>query len=133
MFSITPFGKREFKNVFDLVDNLFDVNYKNNFKLDVKEEDDKFIVFAELPGITKDQVSISYDSDILSISYNVVKEENKEEEGYIHKERIYNEGIRRIKLSNVDSENIKAKLENGILEVSLLKQTPKQKKLIEIE
>lgn len=131
MYKIVP--SKEMKNVFDLVDSFFDLSEDRTFKLDVKEDDNKYTVIAEMPGVDKNNIKIDYHNDVLDISFKEEKEEEKKEEGYIHKERYFTSGQRRIHLENVDPDNIKAKLENGLLEVEAYKQQEKSKRIITIE
>jgi len=90
--------------------------------LDMKEESDRFLVQAELPGMSKEDVTIEMDQETLRIT--AVKEQELEEkkEGYLRRERGSMRFFRQVRLpQNVDRDGIKAKMENGVLEVSLPK------------
>ena len=92
------------------------------------------MIEAEMPGIQKTDIKLSLDDGKLNIS--VVKEESKEEEekNYIHRERRCCSMSRNIFLADADAEGIKAKLEGGILRVSVPKKTQGDvSQMIEIE
>lgn len=102
-------------------------------KADVRETDDSYIVEAEVAGANKDDVSLVCEKGVLTITVN--KEENREEEknGYIRKERYTGSSSRRFLFEDIDDENIKATLDNGVLTVSLPKSEAKKQKHIEID
>jgi len=78
-----------------------------------------FVIEMAVPGLTKDQISISVDKDQLVISTDV---EHKLEEGesYTKNEFNYHKFDRRFNLGdNIDSSNIEAKFENGLLIITL--------------
>lgn len=104
--------------------------------LDVKEEADRFLVMAELPGMAKEDVSVEMGDDTLRISACKEQEIEEKEEGYLRKERGSMRFFRQVRLpENVDREKVKAKMENGVLEISLPKTQliGESKNRIEIE
>ncbi|KAF0542798.1 HSP20-like chaperone [Gigaspora margarita] len=90
--------------------------------LDVHEGDKEFVVNAELPGVTKEQINLDIHDGALCIS-GETKQDEKYNEGNTHiQERRYGAFSRTITLPrNVKTEEICAKFENGILEVKLPK------------
>ena len=106
----------------------------DTFKIDVQDNENEYMIEAEMPGIQKTDIKLSLDDGKLNIS--VVKEESKEEEekNYIHRERRCCSMSRNIFLADADAEGIKAKLEDGILRVSVPKKTQGDvSQMIEIE
>ncbi len=102
--------------------------------MDVKEEDDKIIVTTDVPGVDKKDVDISVRDDILEINAKCGKESDVEEEGYVRHERMYKSFHRAITLpSFVTEEGAKAKLEDGVLTLTLPKVQIEEKKKIMIE
>ncbi len=93
----------------------------HTFKVDVIDNENEYTVEAELPGIKKDEVDVTLNEGRLTISVN--REENNEEKtkNYIHKERRCSVMTRNIYLADSDSSGIKAKLENGVLNISVPK------------
>lgn len=88
--------------------------------VDVSEQDDNYVVTAELPGVKREDIEITVRGDLLELRGH--KREDKTEttgHSYVH-ERSYGQFMRRISLpSEVDSERCEAKLNNGVLELRL--------------
>lgn len=115
-----------------MVDDYFDESQSSvpspateNFKLDVKEKDDEYIVDAEFAGYNKEDIQINFNYNTLMISAFKKEEIIDENERYIHRERIFSSKERQIYLPNVAEGDIKASFENGILQVRI----PKAKEL----
>ena len=90
--------------------------------IEMFEEEDKFVVKAELPGMNEEDIDISVVGDTFTIKGERKAESEVKEENYHCCERSYGSFSRSIALpSNVDAENIEACYEDGILEVSLPK------------
>lgn len=108
---------------------------KDTFKIDVKEDEKEYMVEAELPGITKEDVNLSIEDGRLCISVNKEEvKEDKDEKNYIHRERRYTSMQRNVFLAEAADEGIKAKLEDGVLIITVPKKVHKDKsKAIEIE
>ena len=103
-------------------------------KADVKEKDDGYVVEAEMPGVKKEDVTLICEKDVLTISAKTSAEKTEEKENYVRKERFAGEARRSFVLENIDEENIAAKLEDGVLYVTLPKLKPeKSERKIEIE
>ena len=128
MYRLTPYRNRNLntRDVFDLFDDFFGdrkLNYVRDFRVDVREEKDKYIVEAELPGLTKKDLAIKFENDHLHIS--IEKEQETEEENddkkYIHKERHMFRSERSIYLEDVDPKKLNATLKDGILSIELMK------------
>ncbi len=102
--------------------------------LDISEDDNNYYIETDLPGFTKDQISIKVDKDVLIISASVEKEEEKSNKKYHKKERISRSCSRSINLpENVDVSQISAKYENGVLTLTLPKKEPEKSEKIEIK
>ncbi|HNU35107.1 MAG TPA: Hsp20/alpha crystallin family protein [Methanomassiliicoccales archaeon] len=104
--------------------------------VDLREEDERYLVQAELPGMTKEDVTIETDGDVLRMIASKEQEVEEKREGYIRRERGSMRFHRQMRLpGNVDRDKIKAKLENGVLEISLPKMTAEaeRKNKIEVE
>jgi HSP20 family protein len=102
--------------------------------IDVVETDKEVIATAEMPGLEKSDIKINLTEDRLEISAETKHEENKEEKGYIYRERRSGSYYRAISLpSPVDTDNSKASYENGVLEIKMPKMEIKKKKPLKIE
>ena len=104
------------------------------FRCDIQRLEDKVVVECELPGFKKEEIEISYEDKVLTVSAKKDEktEENKNENSYIIKERHTQSVSRSFIVENIDEENIKAKYEDGILVVTLNKKLPEKvdKKII---
>lgn len=101
------------------------------FKTDVMEKDGNYVLQAELPGFTKEDIHIDLKNDVLTISasHNEEKKEEDKETKYLRRERRESSYSRSFHVANVTPEDIAAKYENGVLEVTF----PKRDKLPEKE
>ena len=114
---------------FDSMDDFFaplaKVTGDYGFKMDVEDAGDAYVVSAELPGVTKDQVDVELNEGRLSIS--VDKKESDEEKGknYLHKESCEWSATRGVYLKDAATAGLSAKLEGGILTVNVPKQDEK--------
>lgn len=111
--------------------------YPNTTKiapLDISEDDKNYYIETDLPGFTKDQISIKIDKDLLTISATTEKQEEKETKKYHKKERVSKSCTRSISIpENVDVSAISAKYENGVLILTLPKKEPEKSSAIEIK
>ncbi|KAF0536077.1 HSP20-like chaperone [Gigaspora margarita] len=108
--------------------SLFRTNRNSWFPpLDFHEEEKEYIVNAELPGATKEQVNIDVREDDTLVISGETKKDEKYNEGNTHiQERRYGSFTRAISLPrNVKTNDITAKFQNGILEVKLPKDENK--------
>jgi HSP20 family protein len=94
------------------------------FKLDVKEQDDKYLVHAELPGMKKEDIHVQVDGSTVSISAERKQEkEVKEGERVLRSERYFGKVSRSFQLdSDVDEAKATAKFTDGVLELTLPKK-----------
>lgn len=93
-------------------------------KMDVKETDGQYLVKAEIPGVNKDDIHVTIEGNLVSISAEVKQEkETKEGERVISSERSYGMASRSFSLGvEVDKGNVKASYNNGVLELTLPKK-----------
>ena len=134
MFKLTNINspvKREGGFVDSFFDDLFDlpiIKTKNlSFKLDVKEDEKNYLIEADVPGIKKDEIKINYEDQTLTISVEREEEKNENKENYIHRERGYCSMQRALHLPNVDPKKIKAKLDDGVLKLTVEKSEVENK------
>ena len=95
-----------------------------HMKIDVSEEDKSYLVKAEIPGVSKDDIHVSVDGNQVSISAEVKKEkEEKEGQKILRSERYYGNVYRSFRLGQeVDQGAAKAKYADGVLELTLPKK-----------
>jgi len=95
-------------------------------KVDVRENDKEFVIHAELPGLTKDQVILELDKNVLTISGERKFEKKEEKEQFHRIERSYGKFQRSFAVpEGTDPTSIQATFNNGVLEVSLPKPEAK--------
>jgi HSP20 family protein len=110
----------------------FSRGYKNfglGMRTDIKELEDGYELSVDVPGYSKDDVSVKLEKGylVISASKNEEKEEKDEKTGYIHKERYEGRCSRSYFVGkDVKPEDIKAKLDSGVLKVSFPKVKPKK-------
>ncbi len=140
MFMPSIFSKDLFDDVFD--SRFFGYNSRNNdlMKTDVKETEDGYQLFVDLPGVKKEDLKAELKDGYLTIgaTTNQNNDEKDENGKYIRRERYTGTFSRSFYVGeNITQEEIKAKFENGtlILFVPKKEQTPQveQKKYISIE
>jgi HSP20 family protein len=88
--------------------------------IEVFEKGDKIVVRAEIPGISKEDVTIDVTDDALTIEGERRQESEDRGEGFYRSERSYGRFLRTIPLpEGVDTEKADAKFKDGVLEVTL--------------
>lgn len=95
-----------------------------SFRIDVTESDRSFVVQAELPGVTKDDIQVTIEGNQVTISAEVKREnERREGERALHVERYAGTLFRSFTLpTELDETASEARFENGILELKLAKR-----------
>jgi len=93
-------------------------------KTDIRETDNEYLMDVEMAGFDKKDISLKFESGYLTVS---AKKGEKDEDGvnYIRRERAYS-CSRSYYLGDVDEKLIKAKYNNGVLEVTVPKVQPEQ-------
>ena len=105
------------------------------FRVDVTENENAYTVHAEIPGVKKEDISISIDGDQVAISAEVKAEkEAKDGERVLRSERYYGKVYRAFQLGQpVDDNAAVAKYNDGILELTLPKKAAASAKRITIQ
>lgn len=102
--------------------------------VDIKEEADRFIVKADLPGVASKDIDVSMENGLLAIKGERQTESRDEREGYRCVERSYGSFYRRFSLpSSANPDKISAKLRDGVLEVVIAKKEGVQPRKISVE
>jgi HSP20 family protein len=97
-------------------------------RVDIVEEDDKIIITAEIPGLTKDQISVELVDGILRIKGEKREESEDKSKKYIYRELKHSSFCRSFVVGDhIDKETIGASFENGVLKVTLKKTVPTPK------
>lgn len=103
----------------------------------MREKEDNYEITAELPGIKKEDVTITLNKGILAIQAESRQEDKEEKNGkIIRQERRYGKFVRTFDLGNqVQDTDIKANFNSGVLRLNVPKVSPEsnQAKRIEIQ
>lgn len=131
MYTMMPFGRRN-----DSLMNLFDQMERNfwrdtgssfsSFPTDIKDEGTQFVLTAELPGFSKEDINLKLDNGVLTISaeHKDETEHKDEKENYLCRERHYGSYQRSFSVSGIQEDAITAAYDNGVLTLTLPKESP---------
>jgi HSP20 family protein len=90
--------------------------------IDIAENEDEYVVKAEVPGCKADDIDISVHGNMLTISGEKEAEEERKEKGYYHVERYSGSFRRNLHLATeVDPDKIEAACKDGVLTITLPK------------
>ena len=102
-------------------------------RVDVKEEKDRFVLYADLPGIDPDDIEVSMDKGILTIKGERRSESTQETDRYSRIERSYGSFHRRFALpDSADPEGIQAHGRHGVLEIVIPKRPESAPRRIQV-
>lgn len=101
--------------------------------MDLVETDADFVLRADLPGVTEDEVSIEVERDVLTISGERRTEHEAKQDGYHRIERSAGAFARSLTLpEGVDAEGVTAALADGVLEVHVPKPAQARPRRVQI-
>ncbi|MBE5808325.1 MAG: Hsp20/alpha crystallin family protein [Clostridiales bacterium] len=118
-----PFNGDFFRSFFgdDLANGL--LGAERPMKVDVCDEGDHYLLEADAPGLTRDDIKVSVENGVLTIAAETHSEENKEEQGkYVYRERRYGRTSRAFNLDGIDESGITAAFTDGVLKLELPKK-----------
>ena len=125
--------------LFRLVDSFFNGDAQGEETrswvppVDIQETGDAYLFHAELPGLTKEDIHITLENNVLRISGERKLEKDVKKESYHRVERTYGTFARTFTLpTQVDSEKVQAAFQNGILTISVPKAEMAKPRRIEI-
>jgi len=102
--------------------------------VEVKEEKEHFVLTAEVPGLSKEDLSVEVKNGVLTLSGEKKYEKREKQEGYFYSERSYGRFERSFNLGeNVSEEDVVAEYNNGLLKVALKKKQVKESRRIEVK
>ncbi len=131
MFELVPYGRRRnltFYNPFEeletMQNRLFGVNVVREFRTDIRDAGESYMLEAELPGFKKEDISVNIEGDTLTIRAER-NEENEEKDGkgnFVKRERCYGSFSRSFDMTGIRTEDVSAAYEDGILKLTLPKK-----------
>lgn len=135
--ALDPFSGME-----SLLDNFFSPvrlrDLENDLHMpstDIRDTKDAYEVTAELPGMKKEDIKVSMENGVLTISAeNKSESEEKKEGQLIRRERRYGKFLRRFSLGpDVQEDKIDAKFEDGVLKLTIHKAAQKSNEVKHID
>lgn len=101
--------------------------------VDIKEEENRFVIYADLPGVDPKDIEITMEQGVLTLRGERSEESKEEREGYKRVERMSGSFYRRFSLPDTaDAERIEAEGKNGVLEITLPKHEKVQPRKITV-
>jgi HSP20 family protein len=102
--------------------------------VDIKEEDDKYVFVADIPGVDPKNIEVTAENGTLTIKGEREEEKKEEKKNYKRVERSWGSFYRRFSLpDNVNTDKIEAKSKNGVLELSIPKTEKVKPKKIAVK
>lgn len=102
--------------------------------VDIREEDSQFVLHADLPGIEPKDIDITLEKGVLTVRGRRALANRDEKAGFRRVERVSGEFFRRFTLPDTaDSQAVKARFSNGVLEIAIPKQAQVMPRRIAVE
>lgn len=143
MTGLVPFNRKNtgllntgFEDFYNMLDDFFSDNWsprrslaRDTFKINVQQNEKEYLIDAELPGVNKEEISLDLSDGRLNIAVKREEKINEEKKNYIHRESRFSSMSRSVYLEDADVKGIKAKLDNGVLRITV----PRQEKTVKSE
>jgi len=124
------FFEKPFKQIVNQMDEFFRAPFfKPSFRAEMEESEDKYQIYAELPGIQKEQIHIDINQNTITIRVKHTEwMEEKDHKNHIYKkEASYGNMSRAFTLPHlIDSNKVKATFKNGLLSITIPKKKGKR-------
>lgn len=102
-------------------------------RVDVKEEENRFVIRADVPGVDPKDIDITLEEGVLTLKGERKSEARSEQDGWTRVERVVGSFSRCFTLpETVDAEGVCAQGQNGVLEIVIPKQAKLQPKRITV-
>ncbi len=103
--------------------------------MDIRERENEYVVRTDLPGVKKDDIQITLENGVLTITAETRSEKEEKEDGQVlRQERRYGKYVRSLRLgSQVDGNKLKAGYKDGVLELVLPKAEAVKPKKITVD
>lgn len=121
-------SRRSSSSLMDLFDeferSVFGENGRRTpaFSTDIRDEGAHYLLQAELPGFSKEDIDLDVKDGILTISATHEQSEEQKKDNYICRERRYGSFQRSFNLESIQEDQICASYQNGVLELTLPKR-----------
>ena len=102
-------------------------------RVDVRESAAAYTVFAELPGVKREEIQVEIHGDEIAITAETRREKAPDGESWLYAERRVGKRQRRFVVpQEIDEANAQARFVDGVLELTLPKKAPQASKRIEV-
>ncbi|CAN7305304.1 MULTISPECIES: Hsp20/alpha crystallin family protein [unclassified Variovorax] len=113
---------------------LDEVDVPSDIRVDINENDKEYLVSAEIPGAKKEDIRVSIDGNYVSIAAEIKKELEEKHGRTLTKETYHGSVSRGFTLgSDVDEKTAVAKLEDGVLRLTLPKRQGSSSRVLKID
>jgi HSP20 family protein len=117
-------GIEDFLRGFSLAPVLRDLEQAPRMRVDVEEIDQAYVLKADVPGADREDITVAIDGNTISIRANVEEQKTDMQGNMLRSERIVGEEFRTFTLpQEVDESKAEAKMENGVLILTLPKKS----------
>jgi HSP20 family protein len=131
MFELVPYNRKRnvtFYNPFDELEDMqrrfFGETVVRDFKTDIRDEGEHYLLEADLPGFKKEDISVNIEGETLTVrAERTESTDEKDSKGnYIKRERSYGSFSRSFDMTGIRVEDVAAAYENGVLKLTLPKR-----------
>lgn len=150
MFGLTPYRRGisrrgDFNNMDQMFNSIVEEFFNGvdfpsfvpmdneSIRVDIRENDEEYILEAEIPGVDKKDIKLELKDDLLTIFVERDEEIKEERENYIRREIKRGISQRSFYVNNIKEDEIKAKFKDCILYITLPKDEPEKSKSNHIE
>lgn len=131
MFELVPYGRKRnltwynpFEDLDDMQRRLFGETAITDFKTDIRDNGEDYLLEADLPGFKKEDITVEIEGDTLTIRAER-SSENEEKDGkgnFVKRERSYGSFSRCFDMTGIRTEDVSAAYEDGVLKLTLPKK-----------
>ena len=131
MFGLMPFERRQnsmsynpFREMEEMERAFFGNHSLSEFKTDIQDKGDSYELTTDLPGFAKEDIHLDLEGDVLTVSAERHSEwEDSDKKGnYLRCERSFGQYSRSFDVSNVETDQIRADYNNGVLKLTMPKK-----------
>ena len=139
MFGLTPFRSNFYVSAYDPWKEMeeFEKRFFGQrtpaMKTDIREADGAYILEAELPGFSREDIHAEIKNGYLTIRAERKSESEDNNENYLRRERSFGSFSRTFDLEGIDADAISASFKDGILTLNLPKLAPKAEEARSVE
>ncbi|HIN43599.1 MAG TPA: Hsp20/alpha crystallin family protein, partial [Gammaproteobacteria bacterium] len=102
--------------------------------MDVIEDDTAYVVTTDMPGISREEVSVTIDKNVLTISAEPKDEVSKNERKVLRHERYSGKYSRSLRLGeDIEEDKVSAEYRDGVLRLTIPKKTPLAPRQVEVK